>query len=343
MNNIFLGLSQQQVNIFQSFFLKKVVGGKDKNILITDAAYNVDAPKWNEIYYTQARINNQAGSFIARVIGIISKIKSYKKTVKQIKKYKHEGEVTLYCSTIEDVLSNYLFFYFNKHINAVIIEDGILNYYWHTHKNLSPVVLILKKLIALCYGINFKSFYKGHTSGISYDKALYQYVREPDYSISPKKSKLLQTPSRNISALTNSILIIGQEPYANLRGKTFFNRKLEQLISFVKISPYYESSKTIFYKPHRHGPRISEAFFENSFFGKEVCFLKAEDVLEDLYFSTLKSKTVFSFDSSAVLNIYLECPLEVRSGMDVNLLPIAGKDLVDLFKKFNFKLLDNDF
>jgi hypothetical protein len=194
----------------------------------------------------------------------------------------------------------------------------------------------LKWILSNFYGIPFK-LYKGHSSGIESENVIKQYVRVPELSMFPQKSEKLPYPKRNVS-LTNTFLIIGQEAYINQLGEKRYMESLEYLIKLMKSNSNYPSIETIYYKPHRNGKRINYDWFKKQFNTKEVVCLKSDEPLEDLYFNKLGSKFIFSFDSSALLNIYLESKDHQREDLNFNVLLKYNYLLEPIFRKFKFNI-----
>ncbi|WP_299833710.1 hypothetical protein [uncultured Tenacibaculum sp.] len=334
MINIFIGLSNNQIKSYEAL-IPKIQGEK---ILLTSNTLSINEDLFSQVIYTSVTFNNQASSKIQSIKNITSKIKSYKRILKQVEKYKKEKNIKLYFTYIEDILTNYMLFFFNKNIKGIVVEDGTLNYYYHSIKSLNKTKVYLKKILCLVYGLNFK-LYKGHSSGIEYTHVEKQYVRSPHLSLFPQKSELLLYSKRTAS-LTNTFLIIGQEAYINENGKDLYLKRLNELISIIKSQEAYSNTNTIYYKPHRHGARIDYKLLDDAFKQKTIKILDANKPLEDLYFNTLASKYIFSFDSSALLNIYLEATEEIQKHIKFIVLLKYNKQLKSIFKKFNFEVIE---
>lgn len=340
MTNIFVALSTHHVDYCENI----VVQHKNyNNVIITDKRFNLKKELFNEVVYFKEGIFNRSNTFFSKLQAIVKKAKIYRDVKKQIKHLKIEQEITLYYSSLEDILSNHLLFNFHTNIKAVAIEDGVLNYYEHSLNDVSCVNFLIKKLIALLFNLKMES-YKGHTSGIDYDKVKYQLVREPKYSVRPEKSKKLTVPKRNISSINNSILIIGQEPYGNLFSLSKYKSSLEKLVEELKKDLVRLNLSTIiYYKPHRHGPRVDDFFLNKIFFGLNFVLLDDERSIEEIYFNDLKSSRLYTFDSSAVFSIYSELPENLKDKINVTVMPFYKNVLNTLFTMLKFKILKNDF
>lgn len=334
MINIFTGLSQNQINSFEKLILSnRVIGGK---ILISNSFLSFDNKLWDEVILSNLSFNNNSENTFSSIKNIIIKILEYKKIIKKIKKYKTEKEISIYFTYIEDVITNYLALSFNKNIIGYVIEDGTLNYYNHTIKSLSKKKYLLKWIISNLLGIRFKT-YNGHSSGIEYSHVKKQYVRLPELSMFPEKSELLEYNNYKID-ITNTILIIGQEAYINTDGIDRYHYSLEKLISIINENHNLDKIKNVYYKPHRHGQRINYSELESKFKKGQLIVLDSNTPLEDIYFNELKSFEIYGFDSSALVNIYLELDNEIKSKINFNVLLSYNDKLENLFKKFNFKI-----
>lgn len=335
MINIYIGISKNQVSSYEEI-LRLKENTTSKNVLISNKTIENSRDLWDEVIYADKSFNNQSNSNVSAIYNITKKIFQYKQVVKKLKKYKHEKNATLYFTYVEDILTNYLLYSFNKNIKGIVVEDGTLNYYPHTINSLSKKKVYLKWILSNFYGLRFK-LYKGHSSGIESKNVSKQYVRVPELSMFPYKSEKLPYPKRTIS-FTNTFLVIGQEGYINQLGEKRYIDNLEYLVHLMKSNSNYTNIETIYYKPHRHGKRINFDWFKKQFNSKEVICLESDEPLEDLYFNKLGSRYIFSFDSSALLNIYLESKEDQRDDLNFNVLLRYNYLLEPIFKKFKFNI-----
>lgn len=335
MVNIFIGISQNQINNYK-LLLPRLKN--DTNILISGSSSYDGGEHFTKVYVAEKELSNTSVGKINAIKNIIEKIKSYKKIIKALAPYRETNEVTLYFTYIEDILTNYLLFSFNKKVKGIVVEDGVLNYYNHTIRSLDKKKVWLKKILSDLYGVPF-TLYKGHSSGIEYEHVIKQFVREPQYSLFPEKSEKLIPPQQN-PTLTDTILIIGQEAYINMYGFKKYMDSLDELLNLVKQSKEYNKVKVVYYKPHRNGPRLDKKIFREKFLEKEIVFLEAEKPLEDLFFHEIGSRWIYSFDSSALINIYLDTCVEIQKEIKFNILLRFNKQLKPIFKKLNFKITE---
>lgn len=335
MINIYIGLSKNQISSYEEI-IKENKNKDCKNILISNKTLENDPILWSKVILAEQSFNNQSNDNLSAIKNIIFKIKQYKNIIKQLSIYKNEKNITFYFTYVEDILTNYLLLSFNKQMKGVVVEDGTLNYYPHTIKSLSKKKVFLKWFLSNLYNVRFK-YYAGHSSGVEFEKVIKQYVRVPELSMFPEKSVKLPYPTRKIN-LTNTILIIGQEGYVSQFGEERYTRNLIDLTSLIKSMGYYSKVDRIYYKPHRNGRRIDIGLLEKQFIKKELIYLDSDEPLEDLFFKKLGSKYIFSFDSSALLNIYLETEEEKKKELNFNVLLRYNNLLEPIFKKFEFNI-----
>lgn len=335
MTNLFIALSNNQIS--NSCIVANELK-YDINILVTSNTLNFNKEFFSKVICVDQSFNNQSSGVVESIKGIIFKIKAYKKIINQLNYLKQGKDITLYFCYIEDILTNYLLFSFNKNIKGVVIEDGTLNYYMHTIKSISKLKIYSKWVLSKLYGVPF-TLYKGHSSGIEYDFVIKQYVRAPQLSMFPEKSDQLNFTKRRLE-VNQTILVVGQEPYINIYGKELYLCRLKELFKIIKRAEAYKNSSKIFYKPHRHGARIEDSFISDFFKEKEVVILNSDAPLEEVYFNQLKSKYVFGFDSSVFLNIYLETCDKDRKNINFNVLLVYNKKMKPIFKRFNFNIFE---
>ena len=335
MINIYIGLSKNQISSYKEIIKMNKSKGS-KNILISNKTIKSNFSLWDEIIFANLSFNNQSNGNLSAINNIIIKIKQYKQVIKELSVYKNEENIVLYFTYIEDILTNYLLLSFNKNMKGIVVEDGTLSYYSHTINSLSKKKIFLKWFLSNLYTIRFK-LYKGHSSGIEYENVIKQYVRIPELSVFPEKSVNLPYPKRTLS-VTNTILIIGQEGYINQFGDDRYTNNLIDLSKLIKSMDYYPTIDKIYYKPHRNGKRIHFENLEKQFRKNELLLLEADDCLEDLFFKKLGSKYIFSFDSSALLNIYLEALDDKKKELNFNVFLRYNYRLEPIFKKFNFNI-----
>lgn len=337
MTNIFIGISQNQVDNFQNL-IKQLERQNNYNILVTSESVVYDNKVFHKVITAGKTFNNSAQSSAGKLKAIVFKIIHYKQIIKELEPYKKKKELTLYFCYIEDVLTNNLFFFFNKSAKAIVVEDGILNYYNHTLKNVSSSTFFLKRVISLLFGINIRK-YKGHSSGIDYKKAICQYVRVPNLSVNPEKSKQLAVKQYKIGAFTNTILLIGQEPLEAVIGEAEYYKRISYILNKMKDLDDYTSVKKVYYKPHRNGKLINKSFLKLQLDNKEIIYLNGDTPIEDIYLSRLKSRYIFGFNTSAAINIYMSLCDKEREKLQVNVFLEKNDTLKEVFTQMKFNIL----
>jgi len=338
MNNLYIALSTHHLKYCEKIAEENKNGN---NVVITSDYFEVHTERFDKVVFLKNTAYNQSDSITSKIKNIVNKTSAYKKAIKEIEYLRDTNRLNLFYSSLEDILSNYLFFSFSNNVQGIIIEDGVLNYYQHSLKDVSNFNFFLKKVIAQTYGLQLKS-YNGHTTGIDYKKAKYQLVREPKYAIKPEKSRILPIEKRNLSCLNDNILIVGQEPYGSAFGKNVYMSKLIKLAQLIKNDTEFNSEKTIFYKPHRHGPRIDIKAIEHVFSNNVFEYIDEDISMEDLFFDKIKCKNIYTFDSSAVFSIFSDSPSVIQNKLNINVMPFHKSVLNMLFSKLNFTILPND-
>ncbi len=326
--NIFVGLSQNQINNYE-LVIKQLNIQEENNILLTSQTLSFDKSLYNQIYVSNISFDNQSNSLIENLKFIYKKIKNYKHLVKQIEHYKHHKNVWVYFSYIEDILSNYMALSFNKNAKGIVIEDGILNYYKHNLNSLDIKKVLMKYFLSNIMGLRFK-LYKGHSSGIDYEHVIKQYVRLPEFSINPKKSEQLIIPKKSIKKFNNSLLILGQEVSEIKLGNKEYYKRITLLFDKATEIAKKKRIKKIYYKPHRHGKRLDNQFIKNKLKDFAYEILNASEPIENLYFNQLKSKYIFGFNSSVIINIPVE--IDNKNMPEIYVFLEKNDPLYNLFK-----------
>lgn len=337
MKNIFVAIGQHHINNFENLIDNNLVE-KGERILMAGSGLIYDSSKWDRIVEAGQSLDNKANSAMDQVSAINSKIRSYKKMLAEIQDLKNEA-ITVYICYIEDVLTNYLFLSFGKNTKAVVVEDGTLNYYDHSLKNISSPKFMLKQGISRAHGIPFKR-YKGHSSGAEYDHVIAQYLTLPEYAFISKNARQLPVDQAEINKFSNTLYIIGQESYGTLLGQKFFDSALLEFLDRLKKQDFYKSIEKVYYKPHRNGKQFSDSFFEDIFNDKPTEVIRTEHTSETVYFTKLHSKYIAAFDSSTLINLYSRLNENDRNRVSIYVNPLKNDELVPLFKNLGFHFLN---
>lgn len=339
MKHIFVALGQHHLQNFENLIDNNLITEGDR-ILLASSDIIFDSSKWTKVIISDQSFNNKADSAFNQVAAINSKISSYRKMLNQLSSYKNDA-VTVYVSYIEDVLSNFLFLSFGKNTRAVIVEDGTLNYYDHSLKNISRLKFLLKQTIAQTHGIPFKK-YKGHSSGAEYGHVNTQFLTLPKFAFIQKNAKQLPLEKEVLPKLTNSLYIIGQESYGTLLGQNYFEQELDNFLKKLKKEPFYQKIDTVYYKPHRNGKQLLESYFETIFSDKKVIVIQSEKTSEVIFFEKLYSKYIAAFDSSTMINVYSKLHDSDRQNVEFYVNPLKNDELVPIFKNLGFQFLNQN-
>lgn len=306
--DLFIALSSRLLLTYQNNFSDNF---ENKKILITYDDKSLDATKWDFVVSLGNPYFNKSRTSLGSLKAVYITVVKYKKALKKVKRIIHYNEVSVYYPTLEDVLCNYLFFYFKNTKNFFVVEEGTLNYYLHQSKDLSFKKKTLKKAIALISGLNYNPFYKGHTSGIDYEKVKNSFVMEPKLTYRSDKAIKSNIDSPKSPKLESTVLIIGQEPYKALLGEKKYNNIMAAFLNQVKYELEIIPTTKLYYKTHRYGPR-SETLIKHQLKDFQLHYLDTEDSIEKMYFEKIKAKYIFTLDSSALLSIYFSCSDKTR-------------------------------
>ncbi|HET8810834.1 MAG TPA: hypothetical protein VFM65_11295 [Flavobacteriaceae bacterium] len=335
--NIFIAIGQNHVNNFEKLIQEQLVTS-GINVLVSGSNVVFDAKYWDQTIISDRSFNNKSTSLIEQVSSITKKIKSYKTLIEQIDPLK-SAATTIYISYIEDVLSNYLFFSFKPKVSIVVVEDGTLNYYDHSLKNIDTLKFKLKKIISFLFGIPFKK-YAGHSSGAEDPRVTAQYLTFPKLAFVSKNAIQLPIERKEVPNLIDDLYFIGQESYGQLLGKEKFEELLKEMFSALKQAPFYEKVKKVYYKPHRNGTQIPKGVLRKVFDGKKIEIVNSALSSEDFYFEKAPCKHIAGFDSSTFPNIYSKLTDNDRKKVVFYVYPV-NHELTLLFEKLNFVFLKN--
>ena len=340
MVEIYFGLTEKHIENFETIILHK--GKNDKitqRILITDKNSN-NSKFWDKIIYSNASFLQKGNNIAQDFYFMIRKIISYKKIINKIKIHKNESEIRIYLAYIEDILSNYLFFHFHEEPEVVIVEDGVLNYYDHTFKNVNKKRFYMKKMLASLFNIKY-SKYQGHSSGIEYEKSKMQFLSLPDLAFIPKKVQPLPIKEILINQPENHLYIIGQENLIQIIGlsnyKKIFFKFIDDLVEYISTFEIH----IIYYKPRNKSLDFEIEYLQKAFSNFKVVILANNLMAEEEYFKNIRSRYVASMISSALLTIYSKVSDKKKHGIEFIYKPVWDDKISILFEKLNFtKLVD---
>lgn len=318
--NLYIALSERLLLSYQ----ENLLCSNENRILVTYNSKNIDFNKWDNVIELGEPKFNTAKGVLNSLFEIVYLIRKYKKCINTIEEITSSEPIFLYYSTLEDILCNHLFFHSKNVVSAYVVEEGVLNYYLHTTKNLSSLKKISKKIISLFFSIKYKTNYLGHTTGVDYDKVKSQFVIVPQLAYCKHKSLGFTNTKTITFTPEKSFLIIGQEPYYEILGYREFNKVMDKFLVLVSSELNKTGIKKVYYKPHRYGPRIKHTHFLEYFPSVKFKTLEPNDSVEQLYFDKLKSEHVFTIDSSALFSIFTSLSDETKKKIFLYNFPVSG-------------------
>jgi hypothetical protein len=335
MIEIYFGLTDKHVQNFEIIIQnQKKDNEKAHKILITDK-HNFKQKFWDKVIISDAVFLKKGTHVFIDLYYMIKKIKAYKNIINQLKVYKKEKQVRIYLAYVEDVLSNYLFFSFHSNAEILIVEDGVLNYYNHSFKNISPKRFYIKKFLSQLFGIQFLK-YQGHSSGIEYDRAVCQYLSFPEMAYWPKKAKQMPVEVFNLKALKNDLFIIGQENLTQIVGLQSYKTIFYEFVDDLKQNMSNFNIQHIYYKPRHKCLDFELKYMQEVFKDFNLKILNNEYLAEEDYFKNIQSAHIASMVSSALLIIYAKAGKDMKPQLRVMYKPVIQNDISRLFEKLEF-------
>lgn len=336
--DLFIALSSRLLLTYQNNFFEEE---SKKRIIISYDDKLLDTSKWDFVVSLGKPRFNKSSSAMGSLIAVRKTLLAYKKALVHVNRIINNNKFSVYYPTLEDVLCNHIFFYKKNAENFFVVEEGTLNYYHHSTRDLSLKRKTLKKVIALSVGLNYNPFYKGHTTGVDYEKVKNCFVIEPKLAYKKIKAKKIKLTDEKSPMLQPSALIIGQEPYNIILGQNRYNKTIGNFLQQIKLELKDKPEIKIFYKPHRYGPRIKKNDLKEHFKDHEVIYVDSEESIEILYFDSINAKYIFTLDSSALLSIYFSCSEKTRRQLKLFSFSVNSKTRY-LFKSIS-KDLSHDY
>jgi hypothetical protein len=336
MIEIYLAITQKQVFNIESLLVNSKEDLNVHRILLKDKTFTCNQNMWKEIISSQVVFQHKRSSSIGELFYMFNKMNAYKKMIGKLQPYKNKKDLKIYLFYIEDVLSNYLFFNFNTNSEIIIIEDGILNYYNHNLADVSKIRFLIKKIIAFLFGIPFKS-YKGHSSGIEYDRVVKQFLTFPNAAFYKNKVFLLPTTERNVLKFTNTLFLVGQEVYEQILGRRKYINHLNKFFISLLNKIKGKNITTIYYKPRYKISEFEKEILQTVFNEFNIQIINNNEFSsEDIYFEKLQSRYIASFDSSSMTNIYAQLASNQREEIRFYFSPANHTEISKLFLKLGF-------
>lgn len=296
-------------------YIKQYSKDSDKLILVNASNFPYDKNLWDDVIkskdfsYDSDHANLFAKLYYQFKKGYMSK-KVLHEIVRKLKNNTHD-KVEFFFQNLEDPLSNFVFF--KKagplKITPSVIEEGMANYYDYYHEFPErKEKLRLKKLFFSLIGLPFEI--PETLIGHNYKEISHFYVKNPDLSLVPSKSLVIEDEQLNYKPDPMKILIIGQEGYSNVYGRSRYNDELLSLLKDVKSE--FKNHK-ITYKMHwNSNVDISELLAMSEF--QDVSINKNKASIESII-SDLSPSVIISFTSSALVNLRLMAKGELNSSI----------------------------
>ncbi len=332
--NIFIAITPYTLFIAETLIShRQELIGKD-NILFNLHNLPCNESVWSKVY--SAKIKRKAyNTWLLKYFNFLNgaiKTKSFYNKVRS--QVEGDDKFNLYYVDLGHFFSNHIFF--GKNVNKrFIIEDGLLNYYYHPFEvavgNFKP-----KSWILSLFGFKFKSLSQDVT-GVELDCVNAQYVYSPDQSYFSSKSAQIPYEKTCYNVNHSNILILGQESLSKIIGMKKYLETLMRLLDFISKNVSWEE-KTIYYKPHHHGvaqptKSIVERQFRDSLHYYESK-LPIENCIEEI-----SPGIIFTFLSTSTVNLKRLVPAEVEIyALESN----GNKQIIDLFNKFSIKLITSN-
>lgn len=335
MVEIFFGLTDKHIENFERIVNYQKPDKTTKfRILITDKN-NYKVELWDKIIISDTGFLQKGPNIYHDFYFMIKKIKAYKKIADQLSIYKQESKIRIYLAYIEDILANYLFFSYHKNAEFSIVEDGILNYYYHSFKNISRKRFYLKKALSSIFGLKYKK-YKGHSSGIEYNKSKIQYLSFPNLAIINQKTHKIPFEEEELDHLKNDLFIIGQENLIQVLGYSKYKSIFYEFMDQLKKKIMAHDIETIYYKPRHKCLDFELKYIEKTFDKYDVKILNNRLLAEEDYFKNIKSEYIASMISSALMTIYSKSDKITKPKLKIIFKPIINKEISKFYEDLKF-------
>ncbi|NYJ26408.1 hypothetical protein [Allomuricauda sp. ARW1Y1] len=328
---VFIAISPSHISSFQS--LIKFTLKETHLILLNPGNFNFNEKLWDKVVQGDLNLRYRPRSFVKKALFQIEKLKGYKRFYIKAKNIIGQSSVNLYFCHFEDVITNHFAneLLKNNQNEFYVVEDGILNYYMPKVNYRS---LFFKKILCSLIGLKFKIFYD-HPTQIFKSWVNAQYVRMPEKAICPDKSIFLPFEPIDYQPNSENVLIIGQDIRQEIDGKEEYSQKLEKLFNHVldKVG-----DRKIYYKPHRNGDVKTAENLLKKVFGQYLLYDDPTPVEECL--GQLLPKNIFSFESTAILNIKLALK---RDNVNLYVFPYMDDfpEIGELYKNLEISILND--
>ncbi|MRX64306.1 polysialyltransferase family glycosyltransferase [Maribacter luteus] len=301
--NVFLPITSYSMYLSELVITQQNLQG-ECNILLNPHGFNHDSLLWDSVWMDDIPRMNSRRIFKKVLINFhyIRRLSSYFKRIKPNLEVVNQELCNFYYVDLYHVLTNHIFSKYQFRARF-IIEDGMLNYYESEGTVLKLVRL--KNLYYGFFGLSFKALLnKTHLTGIYLDSVCKQFVTNPNETLIPDKSILINLGKVPIeTSFSDVLLILGQEPLI-MSGMSYkvYSGYIIDMINIAENT--YGTYKEVIYKPH---PRAEENLLlkvkELLWNGKEdINFYLDKKTVEQSLLEILP-KTIFSFRSTSLISI----------------------------------------
>lgn len=301
--SVFIAIAPNHIFNFESIIKNKL--SKGEVILLNPGGFKSDKSLWNAEIRGSIDMIYKKQTSVGRIIYQLKKLYAYKKFYKKIASIILKSKIDFYYCNLDDVLTNHLFYVWKgKQLNSCyVVEDGILNYYFPKLNSQRKKMLIQKRLISKLFKFMFEPVIT-HPTNIKSSIVKAQYVRLPHKSTCPHKSLSLPYAPITYAPNQTTVLILGQDIMAHSAyGEKYYVERVKTLLNHVMKKHLLDN---IIYKPHRNGnTKIAQRLVIQRF--KKAQIFNAINPIEEVIHK-IKPAYVYSFESSAILNLKLALP-----------------------------------
>lgn len=240
MNSIYIYLvySSFQHRIAQAHLRQKKPDTAKSLLVFTDDYSVAGLPVIADYSVTLKFRENGAGSS-KKTKGQLAKLcesnKAYRRIEEIISSY---SEVQILFPHLEGYISNWLFTKYSKHpgFKFHLLQDGVLSYYEYKG---SRKKLFIKKMVSMIFLRRFE-IYNGQVTQIHNESIVHHFLfGAPRLTLAPEKAVVLDiTPpelrSPQYAHSDNKIIIVGLEPYINIKGFEWYKKMLSTMVSLAQ-------------------------------------------------------------------------------------------------------------
>lgn len=330
--NIFIAITPYTLSIAETLISNRQELIGKENILFNLHNLPFNKNIWSKVY--SAKINRKAyNTFLIKnfnfLIGTI-KTRFFYQRIKSL--IGDNCVFNLYYVDLGHFFTNHIFFCCKNINKRFVIEDGLLNYYYHPF-DVAVGNYKLKSWMLSLFNFKFKTLSKDVT-GVELHCVDAQYVYAPNLSYFSSKSLQIPYEAKHYELIDNNVLILGQESLAKVIGNDKYLEILMQLLNFISNNIKLEE-KAIYYKPHHHGVEEPTRSIIEKQFGSSLHYFQTKLPIENCI-EEISPGMIFTFLSTSTINLKRLVPKQV----DIYAFKSNNnKEIIDLFNKFSIKLI----